>query len=105
MRAFLTGSNSETAIFHNLQRNQCKDKSNIEISQCGTKNSQTNLTGSATISKTADSHEKNVSRPTDNTIVQDHCIKNEKTSKSDFSKSNFSSPPRELPPGIRCLPS
>ena len=44
MRAFLTGSNSETAIFHNLRRNQFKDKSNIKISQCGTKNSKTNLT-------------------------------------------------------------
>ena len=89
MGAFLAGSNSETGIFHNLQRNQCKDKNNIKISQYGTKNSKTNLTGSATsFKKTADSHEKNVSRPTDNTIVQDHSIKNEKTSKSDFSKSN-----------------
>ena len=73
MGIFLRGSNS-VAIFHNLQQNQSKE-SNIQISQCGTKNSKTNLTGSTTSTRTVDSCEKNISRPTDDTIVQGHNIK------------------------------
>ena len=75
MVTFLTGSNSDTGILHNLQQHQSKDKSNIKISQCGTKNSKTNLTGSTTSTRTVDSYETNISLQTDDIIVQDYTIK------------------------------
>ena len=40
MKTFLTGSNPESAICHNLHQIHSKDKINIKISQCGTKNSK-----------------------------------------------------------------
>ena len=55
---FLTEFNSKRGIFDNFPHNYSKDKSNIEINQCGTKYSKTNLTGSTISTSTVISHEK-----------------------------------------------